>query len=76
MSPVLAAISVPATLDLALNSEKVILVLMASIVLAAGSWFYFEKPILGLKKYFQYRQSVSSERLSYASRSRGGALTR
>ena len=76
MSPVLAAISVPATLDLALNSEKVILVLMASIVLAAGSWSYFEKPILGLKKYFQYRQSSSSERLSYASRSRGGALTR
>jgi len=54
--PVLGAVPVPASLDLALNSEKIILVLLASITVAAGSWFYFEKPILGLKKYFRYEQ--------------------
>jgi peptidoglycan/LPS O-acetylase OafA/YrhL len=56
---VLAAVPVPAGLDLALNSEKIVLVLLASIAVAAGSWFYFEKPILGLKKRFQYHQDTS-----------------
>ncbi|MBV9768518.1 MAG: acyltransferase [Bryobacterales bacterium] len=54
--PVFAAIPVPAGLDLALNSEKMFLFFVASMVVAAGSWFYFEKPILGLKKYFCYER--------------------
>jgi peptidoglycan/LPS O-acetylase OafA/YrhL len=58
----LAAVPVPPALDLALNSEKIILVAMASIVVAAGSWFYFEKPILGLKRKFRYsRSSITTD---------------
>lgn len=59
---VLAARPVPAALDLVLNCEKIILVSLASMVVAAGSWFYFEKPILGLKKHFRYARLVSTGR--------------
>ena len=44
-------------IDLALNTEKICLVLLTSMALAAASWFYFEKPILGLKKRFPYERS-------------------
>ncbi len=54
--PALAVAPVPATLDLGLNLEKIALVLLASTAAAAASWFYFEKPILGFKKYFGYTQ--------------------
>jgi peptidoglycan/LPS O-acetylase OafA/YrhL len=57
--PVLGAVPVPAALDLALNSEKIVLVLLASIAAAAASWFYFEKPILGLKRYFRYGRQAA-----------------
>jgi peptidoglycan/LPS O-acetylase OafA/YrhL len=57
--PALGAIPAPAGLDLALNSEKIVLVLLASITVAAASWFYFEKPILGLKRYFRYGQPAA-----------------
>jgi len=67
---VLAAVPVPAGLDLALNSEKIILVLLSSIVVAAGSWNYFERPILGLKKYFRYARNAA---LAHAVESAGEA---
>jgi peptidoglycan/LPS O-acetylase OafA/YrhL len=55
--PVFAAYPTNAVVDLALNTEKICLVLLTSMALAAGSWFYFEKPILGLKKRFPYERS-------------------
>lgn len=61
MLPVIAAFPVPAGLDLALNLEKIVLVSIVSIVVAAGSWKYFEKPILGLKKYFEYQRAAVPE---------------
>ena len=65
--PVLAAVPVPAGLDLVLNCEKIILVSVVSIVVAAGSWKYFEKPILGLKKHFQYGRAAAVELSAMAS---------
>jgi peptidoglycan/LPS O-acetylase OafA/YrhL len=64
--PLLAAVPVPAGLDLALNIEKILLISLASMAVAAASWFYFEKPILGLKKYFPYSR-VAEPRRSAAS---------
>jgi peptidoglycan/LPS O-acetylase OafA/YrhL len=55
--PVFAAYPSNAAIDLALNSEKILLVLLTSMALAAGSWFYFEQPILRLKKHFPYERS-------------------
>jgi peptidoglycan/LPS O-acetylase OafA/YrhL len=60
--PALGAMSAPAALDLALNAEKIVLVLMAAIAVASASWFYFEKPILGLKRYFRYSPRVEQAR--------------
>ena len=65
--PALAAVPVTAPLDLALSLEKIVLVLLASLVVAAASWFYFEKPILELKKYFPYKQPREFVRASAAS---------
>jgi peptidoglycan/LPS O-acetylase OafA/YrhL len=64
--PILGAFPAPAALDLAVNSEKIVLVLLACITVAAGSWFYFEKPILGLKKYFRYSSRVVQARATAA----------
>jgi peptidoglycan/LPS O-acetylase OafA/YrhL len=64
--PVFAAYPTNAAMDLALNSEKISLVLLTSIALAAGSWFYFEKPILGLKKLLPYQRTIAAERSATA----------
>ena len=58
VTSLLAAVPVSPALDFALNSEKIILVFTTSIVVAAGSWFLFEKPILALKRYFRYEVPV------------------
>lgn len=59
--PVFAAVPADAAIDLALNSEKIAIILLASITVAAGSWFFFEKPVLGLKKYFRYAQPAAAK---------------
>jgi peptidoglycan/LPS O-acetylase OafA/YrhL len=61
---VLAAVPVPGGLDLALNSEKIVLITMASMVVAVGSWNYFERPILGLKKFFRYQTTVAESSMA------------
>lgn len=70
---VLSAVPVPAALDLALNCEKIILVTVVSIVVAAGSWNYFERPILGLKRYFPYYRRQAVTRSAMAMSDAGGA---
>jgi peptidoglycan/LPS O-acetylase OafA/YrhL len=65
LTPVFAAVpTTVALIDLALNSEKLLLVLLSSIAVAAASWFYFEKPILGLKNRFPYERSTLARRTS------------
>jgi peptidoglycan/LPS O-acetylase OafA/YrhL len=64
--PVFAAVPATAGIDLALNLEKILLVLLTSIAVAAGSWFFFEKPILGLKKHLPYQRTAAAERSATA----------
>lgn len=58
--PLFAAVPANAAVDFALNSEKIAIILLTSIAVAAASWFLFEKPILELKKHFRYAQPAPS----------------
>jgi peptidoglycan/LPS O-acetylase OafA/YrhL len=63
LAPVFAAVpTTVALVDLGLNSEKILLVLLSSIAVAAASWFCFEKPILALKNRFPYERATLARR--------------
>jgi peptidoglycan/LPS O-acetylase OafA/YrhL len=63
LAPVFAAVpTTVALVDLGLNTEKILLVLFSSLAVATVSWFYFEKPILGLKSRFPYQRSTLARR--------------
>ncbi|HEX5229466.1 MAG TPA: acyltransferase [Bryobacteraceae bacterium] len=64
--PALGAVPATAAVDLALNADKIVLVLLACFAAAAASWFYFEKPILGLKKHFRYSEPAPLRRSAAA----------
>ncbi len=70
---VFAAVPAAAALDLALNCEKIALAFLAALAVASLSWFYFEKPVLSLKRRFGYGtpqsdRSLASRRLQPAAR--------